>query len=188
MISVSTPSRFDALAIRLHWTTALLVLAQFATALSLAYVAPRRIDALLAIHRSTGLLLWGVTAARVAWRLTFMDVPPAAAAIPGWQRLAAGANAFALYVLLLVQPVTGLVDSIYHAHPFTVFGLTVPVLTAKARPVYRAAHSLHEAGAWLLTGLVALHAAAALFHRFVRRDEVLQGMLPRRRTLSGRGA
>jgi cytochrome b561 len=31
---------------------------------------------------------------------------------------------------------------------------------------------------WTLLGLIALHVAAALFHYWVRRDGVLQSMLP----------
>jgi cytochrome b561 len=39
----------------------------------------------------------------------------------------------------------------------------------------------HELVAYLLVALVALHALAALFHHFVRRDNVLNAMLPGRR-------
>jgi cytochrome b561 len=178
MPTASTP-RFDAVTLWLHWITAVLVLAQFATALSLDHVDQSQIDLVLAVHRSTGLLLWGLTAARVIWRLTFMQVPPAEPAHPRLQRLAARANEYALYLLLLIQPATGLADSIFHAHPFSVFGLSIPILVAKSKPIYKAAHSLHEAGGWALAGLIGLHTAAALFHRLVLRDGVLQAMLPR---------
>jgi cytochrome b561 len=36
----------------------------------------------------------------------------------------------------------------------------------------------HEFGAKALIALIGLHAAAALFHQFVLRDDVLQRMLP----------
>jgi cytochrome b561 len=39
----------------------------------------------------------------------------------------------------------------------------------------------HELVAYLLVALIALHAAAALFHHFVRRDNVLKAMQPGRR-------
>ncbi len=177
MSTASTP-RFDMVTLWLHWITAVLVLAQFATVISLDYVEPAQIDLVLAVHRSTGLLLWGLTAARLIWRLTLMRVPPPDPKMPLLQRLAARANEYALYLLLLVQPVTGLADSLFHARAFPVFGMTVPVLVAKSKPIYHAAHSLHEAGGWLLAGLVGLHTAAALFHRLVLRDGVLQSMLP----------
>ena len=162
----------------LHWVTATLVLAQFATALSLDQISPSQIDLVLAVHRSTGLLLWGLTAARLVWRLTLMRIPPADPKMPSLQRLAARANEYALYLLLLVQPITGLTDSLFRAHAFPVFGMTVPVLVAKSKPIFHAAHSLHQAGGWLLAGLVGLHTAAALFHRLMLRDGVLQSMLP----------
>jgi cytochrome b561 len=170
-------ARFDALTLSLHWITALLVLAQFATAFSVERADPSQIDLVLGVHRSAGLLLWGLTAARLVWRLTFMRVPADPAHSP-LQRLAARTNEYALYLLMLVQPVTGIVDSLYRAHPFSLFGVAVPVLVAKSKPVYRAAHSLHDAGGWLLAGLIGLHATAALFHRLVLRDQVLQAMLP----------
>ena len=39
----------------------------------------------------------------------------------------------------------------------------------------------HELVAYLLLALIALHAAAGLFHHYVRRDNVLNTMLPGRR-------
>ena len=119
MSTASTP-RFDTVTLWLHWITAALVLSQFATALSLDHIEPAQIDFVLAVHRSTGLLLWGLTAARLIWRLTLMRVPPADPKLPSLQRLAARANEYALYLLLLVQPVTGLMDSLYRAHAFPV--------------------------------------------------------------------
>ena len=53
---------------------------------------------------------------------------------------------------------------------------------ALAPQAYAAAMKLlgeaHETAAWALIGMVALHAAAALWHHFVRRDNVLRAMLP----------
>jgi len=48
------------------------------------------------------------------------------------------------------------------------------------RPLARLLHDLHEVAANALLILIALHAAAALFHHFVRRDNVLDAMLPAR--------
>ena len=39
-------------------------------------------------------------------------------------------------------------------------------------------HQIHTVSAWLLLGLIGLHVLAALFHRLVLKDEVLQSMLP----------
>jgi len=48
--------------------------------------------------------------------------------------------------------------------------------------VFHLAEDIHQVLAYCLFGLAALHAAAALYHHFVRRDGVLLRML-----LGGRG-
>jgi len=46
------------------------------------------------------------------------------------------------------------------------------------RPLTMLFHQIHAVSAWVLLGLIGLHILAALFHRFVLKDEVLQSMLP----------
>jgi hypothetical protein len=38
--------------------------------------------------------------------------------------------------------------------------------------------TVHEYGADLLVGMIALHFAAAMFHHFVKKDHVLTSMIP----------
>jgi cytochrome b561 len=52
------------------------------------------------------------------------------------------------------------------------------MLMAKDRDLAALFHAIHELSAWALVGLIAGHAMAALFHRFVLHDEVLQSMSP----------
>ncbi len=44
--------------------------------------------------------------------------------------------------------------------------------------LFIALHEVHENAAWLLAGLISLHAGAALFHHFIREDDVMKSMLP----------
>jgi len=39
-------------------------------------------------------------------------------------------------------------------------------------------HEIHQIGALVLLSLIGVHALAALFHRFILKDNVLQRMLP----------
>jgi len=43
---------------------------------------------------------------------------------------------------------------------------------------YELAGSIHGAGGWVIFGLLALHAGAALKHHFLDRDGTLQRMIP----------
>jgi cytochrome b561 len=53
-----------------------------------------------------------------------------------------------------------------------------PPLAARDEPLQAALHLSHELGAWTLATLTMGHAAAALFHHFVVRDDVLECMAP----------
>jgi cytochrome b561 len=169
--------RFDRLTIALHWLALLLLVALFASAWarSLAEDAATA-GRLLALHRACGLLLWALTVARIAWRVTRADRPQAP--LPRAQRLAASATQFALYALLIAQPALGLAHSLFRGKPFDLLVATVPALVPRDADLSHRLHGLHEQAAWLLLALVGLHAGAALFHRFVLRDAVLQSMLP----------
>ncbi len=57
----------------------------------------------------------------------------------------------------------------------------LPAVIGPDKALAKQAMAMHELIGYLLLGLIALHAAAALFHHHVRRDDVLRAMLPRRR-------
>jgi cytochrome b561 len=133
---------------------------------------------LLAVHRSTGVATWIVVVGRLVWRAGFAHVPPFPVSMPPLQRLIAKANEYGLYALLVLQPLTGLGDTVFRGHPFVLFGLTVSRLFKPDKAAFHALHAAHELGAVALALLVAVHAGAALLHGLVLRDGVLQRMLP----------
>jgi cytochrome b561 len=65
-------------------------------------------------------------------------------------------------------------------HELALFGFALPQLIGRDRALARAAFNVHSVLAWTLLGLVALHAAAAIWHHVVARDPTLRRMLPRR--------
>lgn len=173
------PRRFDAVTITLHWTTLALIVAQFASAWAHALAADgAQANLTLALHRSLGVTVWLVVAGRLAWRRLFAVLPPFPATMPKVQRAIATASEYGLYALLLVQPLTGLAQSLARGRPFALFGATVPAMMARDKALTGLFHEVHEATAWALLALIGLHAAAALFHHMVLRDEVLTSMLP----------
>lgn len=173
------PERFDTLTIGIHWVTLALVIAMFTTALMRGLTSDREQAAVfLLVHRSTGVLLWTLTITRLAWRLSGGRRPALPPSMPAPQRVAARANEYGLYILLVLQPLTGAAQSVLRGKPFALFFGTIPALLPRDRDLTDLFHSLHELGAWLLLGLVTIHALAALAHHFVLRDGVLRTMLP----------
>jgi superoxide oxidase len=93
------------------------------------------------------------------------------------QRLAKTSE-YGMYALLLFQPLTGLAQSLTSGRHFMLFAWQVPKVMAGDKPLTMLFHQIHAVSAWVLLGLIGLHILAALFHRFVLRDEILQSMLP----------
>ena len=165
-----------------HWTTLILVTALFAVAWLLGQAQDGASAAqLLTLHRSLGVTVWGLTALRLGWRLTGAKFPPFPTSMPPLQQLAAKLSEYGLYGLLLVQPMTGVAQSLYRGKAFDLFLWPVPIIVARDRALVHLFHGLHEWGAWALAGLVGLHALAGLFHAFVLRDGLFQSMWPFRR-------
>ena len=178
---VNTRPSFDRVTIVLHWATVVLVLVLFASAGLHALAEARQSDfapVVLQIHRSLGVTIWVVTALRLAWRLTNASMPPFPEHMGKLHRVMTKFSEYGLYALLLVQPATGLLTTLFNGRPFALLLLRFPPLMPRD-DVLRAAFNLsHELGAWTLAALAVSHAGAALFHHFVLRDDVLACMAP----------
>jgi superoxide oxidase len=174
--------RFDQTTILLHWLTVVLITIQFSSAWLRGAVHHETslAAAILTIHRTAGMLTWFVGLIRLVWRHNFAYLPPFPESMPKLQQAMAKANEFGLYVLLFLQPITGLGGTLFHGHPFELFIWNVPALFAPNPEIRAMFVEAHEFGAKALIALIGLHAAAALFHQFVLRDDVLQRMLPSR--------
>jgi superoxide oxidase len=173
-----SPRRFDIFTIGLHWATVTLLAGMFASAWLLLASDREHAAMLVTIHRSLGVVTWAVAIVRLAWRFSFAYLPPFPQNMPKVQQRFAKASEYGLYALLLFQPLTGLAQSLMRGRSFMLFVWRVPSVMVGDKPLTLLFHQIHTVSAWVLLGLIGLHVLAALFHRFVLRDEVLQSMLP----------
>ncbi|MEP7062598.1 MAG: cytochrome b/b6 domain-containing protein [Betaproteobacteria bacterium] len=174
---------YDATAKALHWLVVLMVLTQFVVAWRMPGIGRNTLPGTLVnLHFSLGVVILATMAIRCAHRL----LHPVALVMPGspaWEVRVAHATHVALYLLLLVGPVLGWASASAHDLPVGVFGiLTLPAIAAAKARWALAAGDVHTYSMWTVLGLIVLHVAATLYHRFVRHDGVLQRMLPSRRT------
>jgi cytochrome b561 len=131
-------------------------------------------------HELLGLTAALAVVARLLWRA--VDAPPAD--LPGasvWQRRAVRAMKLALYLAMVALPLTGVVAAVGRGDAVIFLGvdfnaLTGPLSTATGK----ALKEVHEAIATAAYWLVGLHAGAALWHHYIRRDATLRRMLPGR--------
>jgi len=172
---------FDTTTISLHWATVVLVLAMFASAWLHVLAEDRQGDftpLLLQIHRSFGVIVWIVTALRLAWRRTSARLPPFPAHMTRQHRTLVQSSEYGLYALLLSQPLTGLLATLTRGRPFDLLFWRFAPLMSRNETLQGLFHSAHELGAWVLAAAVLGHTAVALFHHFVLRDDVLACMAP----------
>lgn len=169
--------RYDPGAIRFHWTVAVLVV--IVGTLGLLHDSwPKGTQSFwINIHALCGLALWVLLMARFWWRRRHPPplLPPEAGEL---SRALARPVHLSMYVLLFVIPVLGIVTFIWHGRVFD-FGLfKVDFGVQKNRAIFSPTEDIHGYLAYALFTVAGLHALAALWHQFVRRDGVLSRMWP----------
>jgi superoxide oxidase len=180
------PRRFDVVTIALHWTTVALIVGMFASGLSMGLATDHdQEETLLYLHRSLGVVTWVTAFCRIIWRLRFAFIPAFPPAMPKVQQHLAKLSEYGLYALLLVQPLTGLAQSLTRGRPFPLLAGEAPAVMVRDKALTHLFHGIHETSAWVLLGLIGLHVLAALFHRFIVKDEVFQSMAPWKPSSSG---
>lgn len=170
----------------LHWITVALVAIQVPVGVYMAYrgntlnVWDKLTGALYSGHKLVGVIILALVLWRLAYRFT-RGAPPDEPTLEPWQKLASHANHWGLYGLLVAVPLAGYVGiSLFPA--LDIFGLfKLPGLVAPDKAAASTAFAVHMALAIALVLFIGLHVAAALFHHFVRKDNVLGRMIPRLR-------
>ena len=177
----NTQIRYGIVSAVLHWGVALTVFAMFGVGLYMVGLSyyDSLYNALPRWHRSVGMILFAVVLMRLIWRW-ISPPPPPPPSHSRMERLMAAAMHWVLYLLLLALFVSGYLISTADGRGFSLFNwFEVPALTGRIPNMEDTAGLVHEWLAWTLVVLAALHAAAALKHHLVDRDETLLRMLGR---------
>ena len=184
---MNTDRRYDAVALALHWSIALLALVQLALGWWMIDIPKTPVGVRAAwfnLHKSIGLTIGLLMLARLGWRLVHAT-PGLPGWLPRWQARVARASHALLYGALIVQPLVGYLGSSFTSYPILYFGRTLPHWGWDSPALKALCSEVHLALAGFITALVALHIAAALRH-LVRRDGVFDRMWPKARLAWGR--
>ncbi len=164
----------------LHWVIAACVLLTLPVSIAMHRVAqgPTQ-DALYNLHKSLGVLILVLMVLRVINRIA-AGAPAPDPSLEPWQKTVSSAVHGALYTLLLAMPVVGYVANSAYGAPTPFFGLfDLPKIVADNEALAKQLFAFHRWAGFLLIALVGMHIGGALFHFVIRRDTVLQRMLPR---------
>lgn len=129
------------------------------------------------LHKSIGL----ITAFFIllfVWRRVKRPPPPLPDTLPRWQVTATNMGHVLLYVCLVAVPASGYIGSNFTKYGINFFGYPLPPWGPDDKTVYAFFNGLHYYGAYFFLAVIVVHAAAALEHFFIRKDGVLERMLP----------
>jgi cytochrome b561 len=163
----------------LHWLIVVLLIAQFTFAWTMPHIGrDTPVTTLISLHFTFGIVALLIACVRLVWRATHKE-PPSLDGVPPWQALSARIVHGLLYVLLFAVPILGWISASWRGMPVVMFGMELPQLIATRAAGWRWTGDVHALLAnYLMLTLVGLHVLAGLYHYFIRRDGVLQRMLP----------
>jgi cytochrome b561 len=163
-----------------HWTTVILVVVMFGLGAWIKDFEPQdkafKLE-LLTLHQSFGVILFVVVVLRFFVRLG--NPPPMLYDQPALIRVGSRLNHYALYAMLLIQPVIGFLTTNALGVPVKWFGLfTVPSpIGRQDKAIAEQFAEAHELGAGLLVLLITLHLLGAAYHGIIRQDGVVKRMV-----------
>lgn len=179
----------------LHWLIALLIFIQLPLGFYMSYrgnemptvnekgepvkgVWDALTGFLYSSHKLIGLIVLALVIWRLFYRLT-QGPPKSDPTVPPALTGASHLVHWVLYVLLVAVPLIGL-EAILYGDYRDIFAFQLPAVVEKNEDLSKELFEWHELGAVLIIAFVALHVLAAIYHRFVRRDRVVERMIPRR--------
>jgi cytochrome b561 len=179
----------------LHWLVALLIFIQLPLGFYMSYrgnemegvnekgepvkgVWDALTGFLYSSHKLIGLTILALVILRLIYRFT-RGAPPPDPTVPASLTGLGHLVHWLLYLLLIAVPIAGYL-AISYGRYLDVFGLPLPPVTDKNEDMAKEIFEWHETGAILIIALVTLHILAAIFHRVVRKDRVVERMLPKR--------
>lgn len=172
-----TRQRYTLPAIAFHWVQAGLILWLLwlgFTMIELPKGAGR--SAAYGLHKSLGLAALLIIAARLVWRSA--NPPPPQLGL-GWEAKLATAAHHALYLCLIMAPLSGYLATSFTPYPLKFFGLAVAKFGWPDESLNSVFKQAHVFFVWTTMVLIGLHLAGVLKH-LLQRDGTMQRMLPGR--------
>jgi len=170
----STSDQYGNVAVLIHWVTAVLILILVVSGFRAAGTTdPAAKAAILRAHIPIAVGVLVLTLLRIVWWLGFDRKPNPVAGVPRWQERTARVVHVLFYVVILGMIASGIgMIALSGAAPL-IFGGESAQLPDFWKYPPRLPHAI---GARVLVALLVLHAGAALYHHFVRRDGLLWRM------------
>lgn len=161
-----------------HWTIFFLVLVMVPLGFLMIGIEDKELKGqVINIHKLIGLLILSLMLMRAFWALINIK-PLLPFATPFWEKVAERFVHYLLYLGLFLMPLSGWLGSSWGGKPPHIgnFNINFPVSPNKDMAGFSFEY-IHQPLALVLIALISIHVLAALYHHFVRRDDILRRML-----------
>lgn len=175
----NTPNKFGDLTKVLHWVIAALFVIQYYLVYRREYFPNDTNEKLqyLLLHKSLGLSVLVLAFAMLAWRRVGIR-PSMPSSMSPLELTLARYMHIALYAAMLIMPISGILMSLFGGYPVSFFGLfELPKFDNKNETLGSLFYITHVWSSYAIIPLVAGHTTAALYHHYVKKDDVLKRML-----------
>ncbi|MEQ8479992.1 MAG: cytochrome b [Hoeflea sp.] len=174
MTHKSSTDSYGSVAIGVHWLTAVLIVGLLASGVLAENAAdPATKATLLTLHAPMGIAVLVLTLFRIVWWWRLDTRPDPLGGNPAWQEKLAKAVHLLLYMVMIGMAASGIGMFVLSGSGDILFGGAPGPLPDFDNFAPRGPHGI---GAKLLMALLVLHAGAALYHHFLRRDATLRRM------------
>ena len=178
----NTSERYGSAAIGLHWLMLLILTVVYASIEMRTYFPkesdPREMMKLW--HFMLGLSVLALVSIRVVIHMIGPS-PEIQPVPPRWQSLLGRSMHILLYLFMIGMPLAGWLLLSAEGEAIPIFGLELPALISQNKNAAELIKEIHETVGTIGYFIIGLHAAAALLHHYIVRDNTLSRMLPDRR-------
>ena len=172
------PLHYDRMLVLLHWVLAIGLFYQLGLGLWMEDI-PKDPPGIRAewfnLHKSIGICLGFLILWRLGWRITH-SVPASPIGNTDFQNKLSQWAHRALYVCMVVLPVSGFMGSNFSPYPVKFFGVPLPKLWEPSPEGKELFSEIHEVTAFVMMIIIILHISAAVWHQWVKRDGLLSRM------------
>ncbi len=191
MMIKNTSQNYGSIAKWLHWVTAVLFLASYCTVYYRHWFTEEKTPEnwiALQLHLSVGVSIAVIVILRIIWRVLnrVPDLEPGTSL----EHTMAHIGHYSLYAIMIIMPVTGYIGTGVNTEFFMWFDIpkfeSTQVFTMivsdglgiSFKEFEKPVDFIHKdiMGVWVVWMLIAGHAAAALYHQFVKKDRTLRKM------------
>lgn len=180
----NSATQYGSVARFFHWTIFLLLVNQFVVGAVMSWLDEDKSlagipqPAMVAWHRSVGLLILMLVILRLGWRQA-TALPSWPADMKRWEQQTLQFVERGLYTALLIMPAAGLLFSVAEGDSVPFFGLfRFPGSSKPNADLYATGWLIHFATSYAIMGLVFVHVFLVFRHHSAEKDRFLNRMLP----------